>query len=185
MALDLAAIYRDLHAHPELSFAEYATAARMAGLLADLGLEVTTGLGGTGVVGVLANGDGPVIALRADMDGLPVREETCLAYASTATGTDPAGRTVPVMHACGHDVHMTCLIGALEQLVATRDQWRGTVVGIFQPAEEWGGGAAAMVRDGLYDAVPRPEVVLGQHVGPLPAGTIGLHPAPPWPRPTP
>ena len=181
MALDLAAIYRDLHAHPELSFAEHATAARVVEHLTALGgdgvgIEIITGLGGTGVAGVLTNGDGPVIALRADMDGLPVREETGLAYASTATGVDPEGRTVPVMHACGHDMHITCLLGALERLLATREQWRGTVVAIFQPAEEWGGGAAAMVRDGLYEKAPRPEVVLGQHVVPLPAGTIGLHP---------
>ena len=178
MALDLSAIYRELHATPELSFAEHRTAARMAEHLTALGLEVTTGLGGTGVVGVLANGAGPVIALRADMDGLPVLEDTGLDYASAATGVDPQGRTVPVMHACGHDVHMTCLLGALERLIATRGEWTGTVVAVFQPAEEWGGGAAAMVRDGLYEKVPRPEVVLGQHVVPLPAGTIGLHPGP-------
>ncbi|WP_448808133.1 amidohydrolase [Agromyces bauzanensis] len=178
MTLDLAAIYRDLHAHPELSFQEHRTAGIVAGALEELGLAVTTGIGGTGVVGVLENGGGPTVLLRADMDGLPVEEATGLPYASTARGTDPDGNDVPVMHACGHDVHVTCLLGATERLVADRASWSGTLVALFQPAEEWGGGAEAMIADGLFDRVPRPDIVLGQHVAPFPAGFAGVHAGP-------
>jgi amidohydrolase len=170
MSLDLAAVYRDLHANPELSFQEHRTAGIVADALTALGLTVTTGIGRTGVVGVLENGDGPTVLLRADMDGLPVLEATGLPYASTARGTDHEGHDVPVMHACGHDVHVTCLLGATERLVAERGSWSGTLVSLFQPAEEWGGGAETMVADGLYERVPKPDVVLGQHVAPLPAG---------------
>ena len=170
MSLDLAAVYRDLHANPELSFQEHRTAGIVAETLTALGLTVTTGIGRTGVVGVLENGDGPTVLLRADMDGLPVLEATGLPYASTARGSDHEGHDVPVMHACGHDVHVTCLLGATERLVADRSAWSGTLVALFQPAEEWGGGAEAMVADGLYDRVPKPDIVLGQHVAPLPAG---------------
>jgi amidohydrolase len=173
---DLDALYRDLHSHPELSFQEHRTAGLVAEHLRDLGLEVTTGIGRTGVVGVLANGDGPTVLLRADMDALPVLEDTGLAWASTQTATDDTGKVVPVMHACGHDIHITCLIGAVERLVAQRGEWSGTLVALFQPAEEHGGGAQVMVEDGLYDKVPRPDVVLGQHVTPLPAGMLGAHP---------
>ncbi|MGW9631214.1 amidohydrolase [Agromyces sp. NPDC055520] len=170
MTLDLAAVYRDLHANPELSFQEHRTAGIVAETLEALGLTVTTGIGRTGVVGVLENGDGPVVLLRADMDGLPVLESTGLPYASTARGTDPDGNDVPVMHACGHDVHVTCLLGATERLVADRAAWSGTLVSLFQPAEEWGGGAEEMIADGLYERIPKPDVVLGQHVAPFPAG---------------
>ncbi|MFC0680642.1 amidohydrolase [Lysobacter korlensis] len=170
MAIDLAAVYRDLHAHPELSFQEHRTAGIVADHLSALSYAVTTGVGGTGVVGVLENGAGPTVLLRADMDGLPVLEETGLDYASTARGTDPDGADVPVMHACGHDVHVTCLLGAAETLAAVADEWSGILVVLFQPAEEWGGGADRMVADGLYDRVPRPDIVLGQHVAPFPAG---------------
>ena len=173
---DLEALYRDLHSHPELSFQEHRTSGLVAEHLRDLGLEVTTGIGRTGVVGVLANGDGPTVLLRADMDALPVLEDTGLAWASTQTATDDTGKVVPVMHACGHDIHITCLIGAVERLVAERGEWGGTLVALFQPAEEHGGGAQVMVEDGLYDKVPRPDVVLGQHVTPLPAGMLGAHP---------
>ncbi|HEV7811908.1 MAG TPA: amidohydrolase [Leifsonia sp.] len=173
---DLDALYRDLHSHPELSFQEHRTAGLVAEHLRDLGLEVTTGIGRTGVVGVLANGDGPTVLLRADMDALPVLEDTGLAWASTQTATDDTGKVVPVMHACGHDIHITCLIGAVERLVAERGEWGGTLVALFQPAEEHGGGAQVMVEDGLYEKVPRPDVVLGQHVTPLPAGMLGAHP---------
>lgn len=178
MTVDLEALYVDLHRHPELSFQETRTAGIAASHLRDLGLEVTEGVGITGVVGVLTNGDGPVVWLRADMDALPVVEETGLAYASTATGVDPDGNTVGVMHACGHDMHVTAMIGAVERLVAERGEWSGTVVVVIQPAEEYGAGARAMLDDGALDRFPRPDVVLGQHVTPLPAGTIGVRPGP-------
>ncbi|WP_341956279.1 amidohydrolase [Microbacterium sp. LWH13-1.2] len=176
MTIDLEALYIDLHQHPELSFQETRTAGIAAGHLRDLGLEVHEGIGVTGVVGILRNGDGPVVWARADMDALPVGEETGLAYASTATGIDPAGNTVPVMHACGHDMHVTAMIGAVEKLVAEKDDWSGTVVVLIQPAEEYGAGSRAMLDAGLRDLVPHPDVVLGQHVTPLPAGTIGVRP---------
>jgi amidohydrolase len=176
--MDLAAIYRDLHAHPELAFGEVRTAAIVAGRLGALGYETTTGVGGTGIVGVLRNGAGPAALLRADMDALPVREQTGLDYASTAVGVDRDGSDVPVMHACGHDVHVTCLLGAAEVLAAERASWQGTLMLVFQPAEEVGGGAQAMVDDGLFDRFGRPEVVLGQHVAPLPAGILALRPGP-------
>ncbi|WP_223693251.1 amidohydrolase [Leifsonia poae] len=172
---DLEALYRDLHRHPELSFSEHRTADIVVDKLVSLGLEVTAGIGGTGVVGVLANGVGPTVLLRADMDALPVLEDTGLEWASTDTGVDHTGRTVPVMHACGHDIHITCLIGAVESLVAERAEWSGTLVALFQPGEEHGGGARVMVDDALYEKVPTPDVVLGQHVIPLPAGTLGAH----------
>lgn len=173
--LDLEAIYRDLHRHPELSFQEHRTAGIVAEKLTALGLTVTTGIGQTGVVGMLPNGEGSTVLLRADMDGLPVLEKTGLDYASTARATDLGGNDVPVMHACGHDVHVTCLLGAVEQLVARRAEWSGTLVALFQPAEEQGGGAQAMVDDALFDRVPLPDVVLGQHVAPFPAGWVGVH----------
>jgi hippurate hydrolase len=172
---DLDALYRDLHSHPELSFAEHRTAGLVAEHLRALGLDVTTGIGRTGVVGVLANGDGPTVLLRADMDALPVKEDTGLAWASTQTATDHTGTTVPVMHACGHDIHITCLIGAVEALATSRDEWSGTLIALFQPGEEHGGGAQVMVDDGLYEKIPTPDVVLGQHVTPLPAGMLGAH----------
>ncbi|MFJ3957223.1 amidohydrolase [Arthrobacter sp. NPDC090010] len=178
MTLDLTAIYKDLHTNPELSFQETRTAGIVAGHLRELGFDVTEGVGRTGVVGVLSNGEGPTVLLRADMDGLPVQEQTGLEYASTARGTDPDGKDVPVMHACGHDVHVTCLLGAAEQLAAEKDAWGGTLVTVFQPAEEAGGGASEMIADGFLDRFPRPDVVLGQHVAPIPAGFIGLTPGP-------
>ncbi|PKH43801.1 hippurate hydrolase [Nocardioides alpinus] len=166
-------VYRDLHAHPELSFSERRTAGLAAAWLRECGFEVHEGIGITGVVGVLARGEGPVALLRADMDGLPVEEATGLPYASTARALDPDGVDVAVMHACGHDVHVTCLLGAAATLAADAG-WTGTLVVLFQPAEEVARGAAAMVDDRLYDLVPRPDVVLGQHVAPLPAGALGL-----------
>jgi hippurate hydrolase len=172
---ELAALYRDLHAHPELAFAEHRTAGIVAERLTGLGYQVTTGVGGTGVVGLLANGDGPVVLLRADMDALPVLEQTGLPYASTGRGTDHRGADVPLMHACGHDMHVTCLLGAAAELAADRGAWAGTLMLVFQPAEEQGLGARAMIDDGLYERFPRPVVVLGQHVMPLPAGVLGLH----------
>ncbi|MFB7249188.1 amidohydrolase [Microbacterium sp. NPDC056234] len=174
MTIDLEALYIDLHRHPELSFQETRTAGIAAQHLRDLGLDVEEGVGITGVVGLLANGEGPTVWLRADMDALPVEEQTGLPYASTATGVDPSGTTVPVMHACGHDMHVTAMIGAVEQLVATRDEWSGTVVVLIQPAEEYGAGARAMLDAGILVRYPKPDVVLGQHVTPLPAGIIGV-----------
>ncbi|WP_443074755.1 amidohydrolase [Streptomyces sp. NBC_01431] len=166
---DLAALYRDLHAHPELSFAEHRTAAEVACRAGELGYDVTTGVGRTGVVAVLANGPGPTVLLRADFDALPVRERTGLDYASTAEG---------VMHACGHDMHVTCLLGALGLLAEARSLWSGTVLGVFQPAEEIGQGARAMLDDGFYERFGTPDIVLGQHVAPFPAGMIGAHAGP-------
>jgi len=175
---ELADLYRDLHAHPELSGAEHRTAAEVARRAEKLGYQVTTGVGGTGVVAVLANGPGPRVLLRADLDALPVRELTGLPYASTATGVDPDGDEVPVMHACGHDVHLTCLLGALRLLAEGRAHWSGTVLAVFQPAEETGNGAQGMVDDGLYERFGTPDVVLGQHVMPLPAGMAAVHAGP-------
>jgi hippurate hydrolase len=171
---ELAELYRDLHAHPEPSFAEHRTAGIAAGRLRSLGYDVATGVGRTGVVGVLRNGDGPVALLRADMDALPVQERTGLPYASSATFTDERGSTVPLMHACGHDVHVTCLLGAAAVLAEDRAAWRGTLLVVFQPAEEVGAGAQAMLDDGLLGRFGRPDVVLGQHVAPIPAGLLGL-----------
>lgn len=174
MSIDLVSLYADLHAHPELGFSEVRTAGLAAAHMRSLGLTVTEGVGGTGVVAVLENGPGPVVCLRADMDALPMLEKTGLAYASTARGTDADGRDVPVMHACGHDVHVTCLVGAVERLVAERADWSGTLLALFQPAEELVAGAAAMVADGLLTRFPRPDIILGQHVTALPAGTLAL-----------
>src|SRR3954452_8587444 len=169
-------LYRDIHQHPELSLREHRTAEIAAERLAAAGYEVTTEVGGTGVVGLLANGDGPTVMLRADMDALPVREATGLPYASTATATDPAGIEVPVMHACGHDMHVTWLAGATALLGGARDAWHGTVLAVFQPAEETAQGAQAMIDDGLFDRFPKPDVILGQHVMPGPAGAIRYRP---------
>jgi amidohydrolase len=173
---ELEDLYRDLHAHPELSLQEQRTAGRAAERLERAGYGVTTGLGGTGVVGLLENGDGPTVMLRADMDALPVEEATGLPYASTATATDADGHEVPVMHACGHDMHVTWLAGATALLAQARDAWHGTVLAIFQPAEEIAQGAQAMIDDGLFDRFPKPDVIFGQHVMPAPAGRIGYRP---------
>jgi hippurate hydrolase len=163
-------LYRDLHAHPELSGREHRTAAALAAQLRASGLEVTEGVGGTGVVGVLRNGDGPVVMLRADMDGLPVLEDSGVDYQSRHTDVNPAGETVPTMHACGHDMHVTALAAAVDTLAGARDAWRGTLLVVGQPAEETATGANAMLADGLFTRFPKPDVALGQHVGPIPAG---------------
>jgi hippurate hydrolase len=150
---------------------------RTAGLVAErlrkTGFEVTSGVGKTGVVGLLKNGDGPVVMLRADMDALPVQEVTGVPYASTVTATDAEGHTTPVMHACGHDMHVTWLLGAAAVLAQTRAAWKGTVMAVFQPAEETAAGAQAMIDDGLFKRFPKPQVVLGQHVMVGPAGALG------------
>jgi len=169
----LADFYRDLHQHPELSLQEHRTAKLIANALWPLGFEVTEQVGGTGVVGLLRNGDGPVVMLRADFDALPVEEQTGLPYASTAHARGQDGEEVPVMHACGHDMHAACLLGAAALLARTPGTWSGTLLVVFQPAEELGRGARDMVNDGLFRRFPVPEIVLGQHVGPLPAGMIG------------
>ncbi|MFJ3381220.1 amidohydrolase [Curtobacterium sp. NPDC090217] len=175
MTLDLLSLYQDLHAHPELGFQEHRTAGVVSAKLHELGgIDVTEGVGGTGVVGVLSNGDGPVIWLRADMDGLPVEERTGLPYASTHRGTDETGADVPTMHACGHDIHVTWLLGTLERLTATKADWSGTVVAVFQPAEEVISGARAMVDDGLVERFPKPSIVLGQHSAPAPVGMVAV-----------
>ncbi len=174
----LAELYKDIHRHPELGFQEQRTSGIVADRLAGRGFDVTTGIGGTGVVGVMRNGSGPTALLRADMDALPVKEETGLDYASTVTAADQNGKVVPVAHACGHDLHTTCMLGAAEILAADTASWSGTLILVFQPAEELGAGAQAMIDDGLYEKVPTPDVVLGQHVAPLPAGKIAGHPGP-------
>lgn len=170
--------YRDLHEHPELSHHENATAAKASHWLEQFGFEVHTGVGGIGVVGVLRNGDGPTVLLRADMDALPVRETTGLPYASTVTTTTGDGAEVPVAHACGHDVHVACLLAAGRLLAGARDRWHGSVVALFQPAEETGDGARGMLDDGLAGIIPRPDVAFAQHVLPAPAGTVGTHAGP-------
>lgn len=170
---NLVEVYKDLHAHPELALSETRTASIMAKHLREYGFSVTENVGFTGVVGILERGTGPTVLLRADMDGLPVREETGLPYASTGFATGENGKDLPVMHACGHDIHMTSLLGALEELAGS-DDWQGRLIAVFQPAEENGAGARAMVADGLFKRFGTPDVVLGQHVSPLPAGMIGL-----------
>jgi hippurate hydrolase len=161
---DLEAFYKDVHRHPELSMQEERTAALAAERLQTAGLDVTVGVGKRGVVGLLRNGDGPTVMLRADMDALPVQEQTGLDYASETEG---------VMHACGHDMHVAWLAGAAAQLAAARKRWHGTLMAVFQPAEETAAGAQAMIGDGLFDRFAKPDVILGQHVMPSSAGTIG------------
>lgn len=170
--------YRDLHAHPELSHQEQRTAANVAERLRSAGCEVHEAIGGTGVVGLLRNGDGPGVLLRADMDGLPVREATGLAYASSDTATSTDGSVVPVMHACGHDVHVACLLGAMHLLAQSTSTWNGTVVAVFQPAEEVADGARGMLDDGLAKLIGQVDVALCQHVLALPSGQVATRPGP-------
>lgn len=170
--------YRDLHRHPELSHQEHRTAAKVVDTLTAAGYRVHDGIGGTGVVGILDNGPGPTVLLRADMDALPVLEDTGLPYASSERATDATGHEVPVMHACGHDAHVTALLGAARLMADGRSTWGGTLVALFQPAEETGDGARGMVDDGLAELLPHVDVCLGQHVMPFPAGTIGMHAGP-------
>jgi amidohydrolase len=172
---EMGEIYRDLHTHPELSFQETRTASIIAERLRSWGYQVSTGVGGTGVVGILENGPGPTALLRADMDGLPLLEKTGLDYASSVRATDRLGNDVPVMHGCGHDVHVTCLLGAASRLATERGAYAGRLMLVFQPAEEIGAGAKAMVDDGLYERFGRPDVVLGQHVSPMAAGFVAIH----------
>ncbi len=172
---DLVALYIDLHQHPELSLHEEKTAAKLAERLRRLGFEVTTGVGGTGVVGVLRNGQGPTVMLRTELDALPVEEKTGLPYASTVKTKNDAGLEVPVMHACGHDVHMTVWAGTAARMVAARASWHGTLVLIAQPAEEVVRGAKAMLADGLFTRFPKPDYAIALHDSPrVPAGKIGF-----------
>jgi len=166
------AFYQDLHAHPELSHQEHDTARRVAGHLQGDGFAVTTGIGGTGVVGVLANGSGPAVLLRAELDALPLREATGAPFASTVTTTDASGMEVGVDHACGHDLHMAAMTGMAALLAGHRDRWHGTLITLFQPAEETGEGAQDMVDDGLFKKIPVPDVALAQHLLPGIAGTV-------------
>lgn len=170
----LVALYKEFHAAPELSFVEGNTAAKLAGELKKVGCEVTTGVGKTGVVGVLKNGAGPTVMIRSDLDALPVVEATGLPYASKVMTKDRFGVDAPAMHACGHDIHITCLIGMARFLTANKDAWRGTVIFLGQPAEEIVSGAEAMLKDGLFTRFPKPDFALALHVDhELPAGKIG------------
>ena len=159
----LDALYLDLHQSPELSMKEVKTAARLAAELKKLGYEVTTGVGGTGVVGVLRNGKGPTVLLRTELDALPVEEKTGLPFASKVTSVNPAGQTVPVMHACGHDAHMAGWTGAATLLSRSKDRWRGTVLMVGQPGEETVAGARAMLADGFLQRFPRPDFAVAVH----------------------
>jgi amidohydrolase len=169
---ELESMYKDIHSHPELSMQEVRTAQLAADHLRAAGFQVSTGVGKTGVVGLLRNGDGPTLMLRADMDALPVKETTGLPYASNATAIDRDGKTVPVMHACGHDMHVAWLIGTATLFAQTRDVWRGTLMPVFQPAEETGEGAKAMIDDGLFRRFPKPDAILAQHVMVGPSGLL-------------
>ncbi len=166
--------YIDLHLHPELSLMEERTSAKVAGELRAAGFEVTEKFGGYGVVGVLKNGAGPTLLIRTDMDALPVLEETGLPYASTVRVTDLSGHDVPVMHACGHDIHMTVFTGTARMLAALKTQWAGTLVFVGQPAEEIGVGARLMVTAGLYQKFPKPDYAIALHdSASMPTGTVG------------
>lgn len=170
---NLSELFVHLHENPELSFQEFETSKRIASELSALGYDVTPEVGRTGVVGVFENGPGPTVLIRADMDGLPVKEDTGLPYASTATQANIVGKVLPVMHACGHDVHMTSLIGTARQMMRLKDEWSGTLVMIGQPAEEIISGARAMIQDGLYERFPKPDYAIGFHVwSPVPAGKV-------------
>jgi hippurate hydrolase len=174
---ELDALYLDLHQNPELSGHEEKTAAKLADRLRRLGYEVTTGVGGHGIVALMRNGNGPTVMLRADMDALPVQEKTGLPYASKITAPGPTGTPVPVMHACGHDVHMSSLIGAATLLAKMKDRWSGTLMLIGQPAEETLSGAEAMIKDGLFTRFPKPAYAVAIHDNSfLPAGTVGYTP---------
>jgi amidohydrolase len=161
---NLEPLFQHFHANPELSNFEFETAKRLAAEIRALGYEVTEGVGGTGIVAVMENGPGPTLMIRADMDGLPLKEDTGLEHASEATQVGVGGKEFPVMHACGHDVHITALIGTARQMAERRDQWSGTLVLIGQPAEERISGARAMIEDGLYVRFPKPEYAIAFHV---------------------
>ena len=170
-------LYMDLHQHPELSLHEVNTAAKLAARLRELGYEVTEKVGGTGVVGILRNGAGPTVMLRTELDALPVEEKTGLPYASTVHTKDDAGHDVPVMHACGHDVHMAAWVGTATIMAQTKQDWHGTLVLVAQPAEERAMGAKAMAADGLFTRFPKPDIGVALHTtNSLPAGKVGFTP---------
>lgn len=175
-AEDILALYKYLHANPELSWQEDKTADLLANKLEKLGFDVSRGIGKKGVVAIYENGEGPTLMIRADMDGLPVEEKTNLPYASKVRSINRSGIEVPVMHACGHDIHMAVLIGSANELIERSKEWSGTLIMILQPAEEVGQGSLAMLRDGLFEKFPRPDFNLALHVGSAgPAGSIGYH----------
>ena len=167
-------VYRDLHCHAELGLQERRTASIAAKHLRQLGFEVTTNIGGHGVTGLLHNGDGPTVMLRAEMDALPIREDTDLPYSSKERQIDSDGEEKPVMHACGHDTHVVCLMAAATLLTSAKSKWSGTLIALFQPNEEHGAGARAMVHDDLYERIPKPDVLLAQHVGSERSGRVSI-----------
>jgi amidohydrolase len=169
-------VYRDLHSHPELGQQEERTSGIAASHLRDAGYDVTTNIGGHGVTGVLKNGSGPTVLLRADMDALPIRENTGLSYASTVEAVDMDGEKKPVMHACGHDSHVACMMAVSTLLAKAKDKWKGTLIVLFQPDEEHGAGARAMLDDGLYSKIPKPDIVLGQHLTSVKTGVVLIRP---------
>src|SRR5271154_6802814 len=172
---DAHALYLDIHQNPELSSHEIQTAAKLAGRLRGLGYEVTEHVGGTGIVAILKNGAGPTVMLRTELDALPVEEKTGLAYASKVHAKDAAGRDVPVMHACGHDLHMASILGTAAIMVHSKDTWHGTLMLVGQPAEETISGAKKMLEDGLLTRFPKPDAGVALHVGnELPAGKVGI-----------
>jgi hippurate hydrolase len=176
---DIEALYIDLHQHPELAFQEVRTAAKLAARVKALGYEVTTGVGRTGIVAVMKNGPGPTVMLRTELDALPVEEKTSLPFASKVVVKNASGQSIPVMHACGHDIHMSAWAGTARLMAEHKDRWHGTLVMVGQPAEESDGGAAAMLKDGLFTRFPRPDFALSLHDDDtMPAGTIGYHPGP-------
>jgi amidohydrolase len=170
-------LYTHLHSHPELSFHEQKTAERLAKELREAGFKVTEGVGGYGLVALMHNGRGPTVMIRTDMDALPIQEKTGLSYASTQYHRDKDGHTIPIMHACGHDIHMSLFIGAARRMAAMKKHWSGTLMMIAQPAEEWGAGAKRMLEDGLFERFVRPDYNLALHVYPeLPSGTVAVVP---------
>jgi hippurate hydrolase len=173
---DIETLYKDLHKNPEIAFQETQTAAKLAARVKALGFEVTTGVGKTGIVAIMRNGAGPTVMMRTELDALPVEEKTKLPFASTATTKNATGQVVPVMHACGHDIHMSAWAGTARWMAEHKDRWRGTLMMVGQPAEEGLGGAAAMLTDGLFTRFPRPDFALSLHDDDtMPAGVIGYH----------
>lgn len=178
MTPDVESLYIDLHKNPELAFSEYATAGKLADRMKALGYEVTTGVGRTGVVAILRNGPGPTVMLRTEMDALPVQEKTGLSFASSVVTKNAAGDVIPVMHACGHDIHMSAWVGTARLMADNRGLWHGTLMLVGQPAEEIVQGSAAMLKDGLFTRFPKPDYALSMHdESTLPSGQVGYHPA--------